>query len=586
MLTSRPVGSQQGSSKMWGKVSFHRSRKPVIGNPTLVNKTLDDNVYQSLSSVAGVKDSERYYSSMTAPSLPPKTAGASFPAHRLDTGHRVASSVYSRDTMIDPVRQRSISLTHQIPSDPGAFSRDQPSRLSTTSSNISPPDSPTVEGGVPQSRSSSQVSPIDEGPIPASGGGPMYHKLSSHLPILSKRTGSSRTESQQRPLRSRSSSLVSDTTEWNAFSLEPTAKDYAETWQMNSGNVSFETHIAANTEPTGSYSSNIFGRGKEQFHPQKKRSGVRSRLSKGDYSPPTAAVRDPWKGPSGRAPIVQHLKEPVRASRSNDRLMEDDKLDFASFGIVPSVVTTITGGETNTKGPEGHVARSNSTRIRLPGRNPAVSTSPAPPRVDLPERDLYASLADLKLTCDDETDQPTSRFSATTYEPTEAGSSVGSRRNSIDTAQSTENFPSIMSRKRPVPSSVAPAKKPSRKPTPSQASNEDEASKDLAQCSPEQQAQNRIEALEARKDSLARRRNNINTIIHELTQVIQPSSVAYDMAAREEVKKTVTSLNNELAEIKREEHEIGLKLFRAWKKRDEQNCYGGGSGLWVKRVTN
>jgi hypothetical protein len=92
--------------------------------------------------------------------------------------------------------------------------------------------------------------------------------------------------------------------------------------------------------------------------------------------------------------------------------------------------------------------------------------------------------------------------------------------------------------------------------------------------------------LEARKDSLARRRANIDTIIHELTQVIQPSSIAYDMAAREEVKKTVASLNNELAEIKREEHEIGVKLLRAWKKRDEQESYGGSTSIWVKRVTS
>lgn len=201
--------------------------------------------------------------------------------------------------------------------------------------------------------------------------------------------------------------------------------------------------------------------------------------------------------------------------------------------------------------------------------------------------DLDASLADLKLTTDDDTFQPSSRFSATTYEPTEASSSTTSRRTSVDTAsQSTENFTSIMSRKRPVPSAVAPSKKPSRKPTPSQASNEDAVSIAPSELSPEEQAQSRIESLEARKDSLARRRNNINTIIHELTQVIQPSSVAYDMAARDEVKKTVSSLNNELAEIKREEHEIGLKLYRAWKKRDERNNYGGGSGLWVKRVTS
>lgn len=92
--------------------------------------------------------------------------------------------------------------------------------------------------------------------------------------------------------------------------------------------------------------------------------------------------------------------------------------------------------------------------------------------------------------------------------------------------------------------------------------------------------------LEAKRNDLVRRRMNINTMINELTQVIQPSSVAYDMAAREEVKKTVASLNNELAEIKKEEHDIGLKILRAWKKRENEDVYGQSSSLWVKRVTS
>lgn len=418
----------------------------------------------------------------------------------------------------------------------------------------------------------------------------MDYKFSSHLPVLSKRGGPSHTDNSQLPTGSRSSSR-SNSTRWDSFSDEPTMSDFGNAGQMASGGVSFKTHISADSKSSGSQTSSIFGRGKEQLLPKK----VRGRLSKGENTLPPAA-REPWKGPSGRSPIVAPIQEQplarsssrMRISPSNDRLRDDAKpsLDFSPLGIVPSVVTTITGGETDRRAPmhaPSTSASSHGYRTRLPSTS---ATSHAPPRVDLPEPDLDASLADLKLTSDDDTFQPSSRFSATTYEPTEVSSSTTSRRTSVDTAsQCTENFSSIMSRKRPVPSAVAPSKKPSRKPTPSQASNEDAASIAPTELSPEEQTQNRIDALEARKDSLARRRNNINTIIHELTQVIQPSSIAYDMAAREEVKKTVSSLNNELAEIKREEHEIGLKLYRAWKKRDERNNYGGGSGLWVKRVT-
>lgn len=126
-----------------------------------------------------------------------------------------------------------------------------------------------------------------------------------------------------------------------------------------------------------------------------------------------------------------------------------------------------------------------------------------------------------------------------------------------------------------------------RKPTPSQVSMATaETTKELPQCPPEMEAQNRVDALQAKLDGLSRRRGNICTIIHELTQVVQPSSIAYDMATRDEVKKTVTSLNNELDDIKKEEHDLGLKLLRAWKKQDEQDIYHESSGLWVKRVTS
>lgn len=43
---------------MWGKMSFHRSRKPVIGKPTLIDKTLDDSVYRSLSPAPGNQSSD------------------------------------------------------------------------------------------------------------------------------------------------------------------------------------------------------------------------------------------------------------------------------------------------------------------------------------------------------------------------------------------------------------------------------------------------------------------------------------------------------------------------------------------------
>lgn len=98
------------------------------------------------------------------------------------------------------------------------------------------------------------------------------------------------------------------------------------------------------------------------------------------------------------------------------------------------------------------------------------------------------------------------------------------------------------------------------------------------------EAQDRVASLQASLDNLRRRKNNVNTVLHELTNVVQPSSIAYDIAARKEVKKTVEGLNKELTEILKEEHETGLKLHRAWKRQDNSSAYEPTT-LWVRRVT-
>lgn len=310
---------------------------------------------------------------------------------------------------------------------------------------------------------------------------------------------------------------------------------------------------------------------------------ARNRLMKHDHTQPQ---REPGKGASGRSPIIQQRSRAAsraNTSKTGDHIKENQAPPtFQPFGFRPSVVTTITAGESMSPAPEKRSATNPSSRKPhpIPYSAPICQESSTPPRVDLPSSTLDTPLVHLKLD-----EQPTSRFSSTTYDSAEYDSAAESPRESVAETQSTENVSSIMSRKHPVPSVVISGKKPIRKPTPAQVP-EESANKPLPECPPEKQAASRIEALEARRDTLARRRGNIDTIIHELTQVIQPSSVAYDMAARDEVKRTVSSLNNELADIKREDHELGLKLFRAYKKLDEQDANAGSTSLWVKRVTS
>jgi hypothetical protein len=53
---------------------------------------------------------------------------------------------------------------------------------------------------------------------------------------------------------------------------------------------------------------------------------------------------------------------------------------------------------------------------------------------------------------------------------------------------------------------------------------------------------------------------------------------------REMEKMKIERLKTEEADVRREEHDIGLRLHRAWKRRDKEAVYEP-TGLWVRRVT-
>lgn len=402
-------------------------------------------------------------------------------------------------------------------------------------------------------------------------------KHGSHLPVLRRFP---RKESLTQ-LGGSKSGQGSRVTRWDDFSGEPTTGGAGKAGQVAPGRAPFQSH--ASPKQPASQPSGIFSWSREQLQPIKKFAEARSRLSKTtDNALPQ--MKEPWKGASGRMPMMSPLQEKQRGRAPSRADPEKENLapPVPAARFRPTVVTTITAGESVTPKQEKRSASKNKTEPR-PSTPPSQDNNrTTPPRVDLPESTMHSALADLRLE-----EQPPSRFSSTTYETTEPGSATDSPRDSVVIEnQSTENLNSIMSRKRPViPSGMIAGNKPTRKPTPSQAS-EELTSKPLPDCPPEKQAENRIEALEARREVLARRMGNIDTIIHELTQVIQPSSIAYDIAVRDEVKRTVSSLNNELADIKREDHEIGLTLFRAYKKRDDNGAYGSSTSFWVKRVTS
>ncbi|RFU73478.1 large tegument ul36 [Trichoderma arundinaceum] len=98
----------------------------------------------------------------------------------------------------------------------------------------------------------------------------------------------------------------------------------------------------------------------------------------------------------------------------------------------------------------------------------------------------------------------------------------------------------------------------------------------------------RISQLNAILSGLAHRRVNINKSIQQMTELMPRDNLmasAEVLRKREIEKQKVEGLKQELAEIQHEEYDLGLKLHRAYKRRDKDAVYEPTT-LWVRRITS
>ena len=433
--------------------------------------------------------------------------------------------------------------------------------MSKTYQDVSPVGSPIPEHDRRDSQSSFCVSPIGDGYQ-----FPRYPReetraSSSPTPVLKEENVDTHSQSRFQPVQEPRRFISGKPTRWDDLSGEPTTSDAGQVTQVNPRNNSFH-------KPTTSHTSNLF----KQFHPKKTLTAARNRISsisKIEDLPKETRSRSSSRG----FPVEEHStkRNGNGTSNANPRL--------GNFAFAPTTVTTITSG-----GPA----------VSLPAR-PATQGPPSHPREDTPKFKFDEEVTNMMLP----SNEPMSHSSAATYNNTEPNSQNPSPRESmqLDT-RSTDDLStsSIMARRRPIapvslPTSKKPiSNKPVRKPTPSQVA---EQVKQLPVQPPPpppeepKDAQGRIAAMEAKRTELAQRRYNLETVILELTKVFQPSSVVvYDLAAKAEVQKSVKSMENEIADIKKEEHDLGMKITRAWRRLDEKENAGDGNNLWVRRVTS
>lgn len=380
-------------------------------------------------------------------------------------------------------------------------------------------------------------------------------------------------------------------TRWDKISGEPTTKPSGRTGQVNPQNTTFH-------KPSGSTASTFLHWGREQLQ-SKKFAQARSRISsfsKNEPSIPQASYgrSSPHRFLRPESPDV-HLSGRESPFESNEHL-----------GFVPTTVTTITSAG---REPQRPYSRSRRERSSEPKRDlnldvtPLGTSWPAKPAVRFGSTTILPDVVNTGSSSSTESFQDVTQQD---LHETAAGAPPGNIPNThLVNAQesiredtpdsepmptSTEDTPSIMSRQRPIPNAnaIPTSRKPVRKPTPSENPAGPEVPAQTPTTDNPKDPQSRIGILEAKRDELKKRRMSLETLVDELSRAIQPGpgSLSHDMAAKAEVKKSLQSMENEIAEIKREEHDLGLKISRAWKRWDEQENNGDGSNLWIKRVTS
>lgn len=196
-------------------------------------------------------------------------------------------------------------------------------------------------------------------------------------------------------------------------------------------------------------------------------------------------------------------------------------------------------------------------------------------------------------------DQPVSRFSATTYE-TETVTTMDTPPRSpyfstfsIPDTPSPSVPPALSNRQPVLPALVryntkAITRKPlsyTAEPTPPSSANRPLTSKSLPPSPPEAQSVDLISSLQAQLDNLRHQRGNLQRITRDLQRLLTPGPNALDRHARADLKRTVDECNADLDEIVRQEHDVGMRLHRAWRRRERDELLDEPTGLWVRRVT-
>jgi hypothetical protein len=157
---------------------------------------------------------------------------------------------------------------------------------------------------------------------------------------------------------------------------------------------------------------------------------------------------------------------------------------------------------------------------------------------------------------------------------------------------------SILNRRRPLPASdKVPTRKPvstatmstqwsppSPRPDSTFSTLTSNTQKALPRPPTEVSAIDHIDTLEAQMEDLRIRRSNVFRLLNDLNNMAPPNPLITDFKRMRLVERRKKEFEEEMAEIRREEHDVGLRLHRAYRKRENADP-GSESAIWVRRVT-
>lgn len=202
--------------------------------------------------------------------------------------------------------------------------------------------------------------------------------------------------------------------------------------------------------------------------------------------------------------------------------------------------------------------------------------------------------------------EPKSHFSFTTSDESHAAADADSDEADMSAIDVAPMGTPVMNRKRPLargeyfhssqsPALIGGAKRlPRKSDTHLRATSVSDllspgsGSKPLPLAPPEVSATDRIQHLDAQLFGLANRQINIERGIKKMTELMPTDYILASAAVvrrREDEKKKIEALRAELAEIQREQHELGFQRHRAYKRLDKEAQYEPTS-LWVRRVAS